>query len=196
MTALATLDDLKRYGIDVAEGETALATSLLDSVSSAIRAAAGNPISVGTHTVDLPSVESRRLDLPCKAVRDITEVLVDGQPCDDWTRHGSALYRDRPWGGRGMPPRTVTVTYTGGWDPIPEDIVRLCCSYTAAGLAQHRDGGPGVHRGVSYERIDDAQVGYTTGASEMVDATELPEGTRRALHERFGTTARTIGVFS
>lgn len=193
MNALATLQDLTKYKVEYDDEQ--LAQSLLDSVSSAIRSAAGCPITLGTYTIDIPSEQSRKLDLPCKAVRDVHTVLLDGKPCDDWVRFGSALYRDKPWGPFNQPPITVTVTLTAGWDPIPEDIVRMCCAYVAAGISQHNDGGPGSHRGVAYECIDDAQVGYVQGGTEVIDATELPEATRKSLRRRFGAANASIGVF-
>lgn len=193
MNALATLQDLTKYKVEYDDEQ--LAQSLLDSVSSAIRSAAGCPITLGTYTIDIPSEQSRKLDLPCKAVRDVQAVMLDGKPCDDWVRFGSALYRDKPWGPFNQPPVTVTVTLTAGWDPIPEDIVRMCCAYVAAGISQHNDGGPGSHRGVAYERIDDAQVGYVQGGTEVIDATELPEATRKSLRRRFGAASASIGVF-
>jgi hypothetical protein len=195
MQALATTDDLKAYGITVTEENEKLAKRLLDSVSSAVRDAAGCPITLGEYTVDLPSEQSRKLDLPCKAVQDVSRVLVDGEPVDDWRLYGSALYREDFWGPVNGIPRTVTITFEAGWNPIPEDIVRLCCAYVSAGLIQQDDGGPGAHRGLSYERIDDAQTGYTQGDTELVDATELPEATKRGLKRRFGIRGVNIGVF-
>lgn len=192
MTALATLADLQRYGIDVPDNNIAL--GLLDSVSAAVRDAAGCPITRGEWTVDLPGEQSRKLDLPCKAVRGVSKVLVDGKPADGWKLFGSSLYRDEPWSPFGGIPSTVTVTFTGGWDPVPEDVVRLVCSYVAAGLHQLSDGGPGAHFGVSYERLDDAQVGYTQQEGSL-DATTMPESTRRSLRNRFGANVASIGVF-
>lgn len=80
MTALATLDDLKSNGIEVIDEQTA--TSLLDSVSDAVRSAAGCPITIGEWTVDIPGEQSRKLDLPCKAVRSVSKVLIDGKTVD------------------------------------------------------------------------------------------------------------------
>ena len=77
---------------------------------------------------------------------------------------------------------------------MPEDIVRLVCSYVAAGLHQLADGGPGAHSGIAYERLDDAQVGYTHDGTQ-IDAAELPEATRRSLRNRFGANVSSIGVF-
>ena len=45
----------------------------------------------------------------------------------------------------------------------------------AAGLVQQSNGGPGAHRDESYARIDDVQIGYRQGDSEIIDALELPE---------------------
>ena len=193
MTALATLDDLKHNGIEVTDEQTA--TSLLDSVSEAVRSAAGCPITLGEWTVDIPGEQSRKLDLPCRAVRSVSKVLIDGKTVYDWRLLGSALYREEPWSPFGRIPSVVTVTFTGGWNPIPADIVRLVCSYVAAGLHQLEDGGPGAHAGVSYERVDDAQVGYAQGDAAQIDVTELPEATKRSLRNRFGANVSSIGVF-
>ena len=190
MTALATLDDLKSNGIEVTDEQTA--TSLLDSVSDAVRSAAGCPITLGEWTVDIPGEQSRKLDLPCKAVRSVSRVLIDGKTVYDWRLLGSSLYREEPWSPFGRIPSVVTVTFTGGWNPIPADVVRLVCSYVAAGLHQLEDGGPGAHVGVSYERVDDAQVGYTQGDSTQIDVTELPEATKRRLRNRFGANVRRL----
>ena len=190
MTALATLADLESYGIDVTDEQAA--SSLLDSVSDAVRSAAGCPITLG---VDIPGEQSRKLDLPCRVVRSVSKVLVDGKPVDDWRLLGSSLYREEPWSPFGRIPSVVTVTFTGGWEQIPADIVRLVCSYTAAGLHQLEDGGPGAHVGVSYERVDDAQVGYAQSDETQIDVTELPESTKRSLRNRFGANVTSIGVF-
>ena len=181
MTALATLDDLKSNGIEVTDEQTA--TSLLDSVSDAVRSAAGCPITLGEWTVDIPGEQSRKLDLPCKAVRSVSRVLIDGKTVYDWRLLGSSLYREEPWSPFGRIPSVVTVTFTGGWNPIPADVVRLVCSYVAAGLHQLEDGGPGAH------------VGYTQGDSAQIDVTELPEATKRRLRNRFGANVTSIGVF-
>ena len=45
-----------------------------------------------------------------------------------------------------------------------------------------------------YERLDDAQVGYTHDGTQ-IDAAELPEATRRSLRNRFCANVSSIGVF-
>lgn len=194
MTALAATSDLDSYRIEYA-GREDLAGRLLASVSSSIRAAAGQPISKGTYTVTIPSEASRKLDLPTRPVTDVASVALDGHIIEDWKLLGNALYREGMWHMPGQTPVPVTVTFTAGYDPVPEDVVRLVCSFVAAGLVQDESGGPGAHRDMAYERIDDGQVGYRQGADEVVDATELPKATKDALRARFGSPGISIGVF-
>lgn len=196
MSPLATLKDLDNNGIDHADND-ALAERLLESVSAQLRDAAGSPISLGEYTFTIPSEQSRKLDLPCRPVRNVSKVLVDGEETTGWRLFGSAIYRDEPWGPYGGIPVPVTITATIGCDPIPADIIRLACAYVAAGLRQHKDGGPGNRRGVAYERIDDYQIGFIQSgdAVDAIDDMELPEMTRKRLRSRFGSSAVSIGVF-
>jgi len=191
---LATLDDLTSFSIDYS-GREVLASSLLESVSDAVRDAAGCPISSGTYTVDVPSETSRKLDLPCRPVTNVSSVLLDGTEIDDWRLVGNALYRDGMWMPPGCVPVNVTVTMTAGFATVPRDVVRLVCSFVAAGLSQQNDGGPGSHRDTAYERVDDVQVGYRQGTEEIVDAAEIPRATRDMLRNRFGLPSVSIGVF-
>ena len=194
MDTLATIKDLDSYGIEYADEK--LAGKLLESVSAAVRDAAGCPITRGEYTVTIPGETSRRLDLPMRPVISVSRVLMDGEQTGDWKLLGNALYRESLWSLPNMAPRSITVTMLAGYDPIPPD--RSCaslCSMVAAGLVQQSNGGPGAHRDESYARIDDVQIGYRQGDSEIIDALELPEGTKRALRNRFGMRGIAIGVF-
>ncbi len=194
MTPLATMNDLDSYHVGY-KGQEKLAEKLLQSVSASIRSAAGQPISSGTYTVTIPSEASRKLDLPTRPVTGVSSVTLDGEAIKDWTLLGNVLYREGMWHTPGQVPVPVTVTFTAGYNPVPEDIVRLVCSFVSAGLVQDEAGGPGAHRDMAYERIDDAQVGYRQGTDEVVDATELPKATKDALRARFGSPGISIGVF-
>ncbi|PLS25965.1 hypothetical protein [Bifidobacterium parmae] len=195
MEPLATLEDLDAYKVDYSAVGADMAGRLLSSVSAAIRDAAGGPISRCDVTVTIPSEASRKLDLPCRPVNRVTHVLVDGEETDDWTLLGSSLYRDVMWGPPNGIPLPVTVTMSIGQDPVPEDIVRLACSMVAAGLHQQAEGGPGANVGKAYERVDDFQIGYQQGTATVIDATELPEATKRSLRARFGIRGISVGVF-
>ena len=78
MTALATLDDLKRNGIEVTGRADGIKSARL-GLRSRPRRPPGVRSPLGEWTVDLPGEQSRKLDLPCRAVRDVSKVLVEGQ---------------------------------------------------------------------------------------------------------------------
>ncbi len=82
MDTLATVKDLDSYGIEYADEK--LAGKLLESVSAAVRDAAGCPITRGEYTVTIPGETSRRLDLPMRPVISVSRVLMDGEQTGDW----------------------------------------------------------------------------------------------------------------
>ena len=178
---LATVADLSAYGVDAAN-ET-LATRVLASVSEAVREAAGAPISRVTSTVVLTGSPGQWLRLPGGPVRSVATVLVDGKAVTDYKVRDGRLWLPSSWQPGGEPSE-VTVTYDHGLDEVPEDIVRLVCMYTAAGMAQAASGFDS--RGKAYERIDDWQVGYLQGGDEVVDHAELTDRTKASLAARFG----------
>jgi hypothetical protein len=182
LAPLATSIDLSDLGVDITN--TALVTKLLAAVSDAVRDAAGSLITRTTSTVIIPTVPSRRLILPARPVRSVTSVTLDGDDVTDYVLRGSALWRECPWQARGAIPGEVVVEFEHGYDTVPEDVVKLVCSFVAAGLAEATS--DGSTRGVSSETIDDYQVSYTRGADEVVDLTELPDRTKAALRARFG----------
>lgn len=183
MEPLATTADLEALNIDTSS--QTLVESLLESVSYAVREAAGAPISLTTSTVTTGGTREEYMTLPGGPLREVASVTVDGKPVTDWRLLDGRLWRPYGWGGAHVP---VEVTYTHGYDPVPADIVRMVCMFVSAGLHAAEDGF-GVNRGKSYERGDDYQVGYLQGEAEIVDAAEIPERTRRMLRDRFGPGA-------
>lgn len=142
MDTLATVKDLDSYGIEYADEK--LAGKLLESVSAAVRDAAGCPITRGEYTVTIPGETSRRLDLPMRPVISVSRVLMDGEETGDWKLLGNALYRESLWSLPNMVPRSITVTMLAGYDPIPPDIVRLVCSMVAADSSSSRTAAPAL----------------------------------------------------
>lgn len=190
--SLATIDDCRRFKVQV-DGREAEAEALLEVASSSITAAAGSPIVRGTHTVVFQGVDRKRQPLPFRPVVSVESVLVDGVLDNSWKLIGDALYRDKDWASPNEP-TSVQVTFTAGFTNVPEDIKRLCCSMVAAGLAQTENGGLQTHAGISYERIDDYQVGYTQGENALIDAMQLPEATCKMLRLRFGSTGLAVRI--
>ena len=83
MDTLATVKDLDSYGIEYADEK--LAGKLLESVSAAVRDAAGCPSTRGEYTATIPGETSRWLDLPMRPVISVSRVLVDGElPQEDY----------------------------------------------------------------------------------------------------------------
>lgn len=190
--SLATIDDCRRFKVQV-EGRETEAEALLEVASSSITAAAGSPIIRGSHTVVLPGVDRKRLPLPFRPIVSVESVLIDGVLDTNWKLIGDCLYRADDWASPNMP-TSVQITFTAGFTNVPEDIKRLCCSMVAAGLAQTENGGLKTHAGIAYERIDDYQVGYTQGENALVDVMQLPEATCKMLRSRFGSPGLAVRI--
>lgn len=185
---LATVDDLNVRGIDTSN--TDRVNALLEAASSAVRAAAGSPITVVTATIALPTPEGRRLALPTP-VRSVSSVEIDGQPVTDYRLSGNSLWRHywrNPW----ELPGEVQVSLTFGRDEAPADVVDLVCNLVGAGLA-HADNGYESRSGVTSvsESVDDYTLytQYQQGSAALATPMELPAATKASLRRRFGTNA-------
>lgn len=181
MEPLATPDDVAKLGVDTSNAE--LVAFLLDSVSTAVRDAAGGPITTTTATVTYPGTMEQYLPLVGSPIRSVSLVVLDGRtlPDDDYKLRDGRLWRAQGWIGQH---KDVDVTYTFGLDDVPADIVKLVATFVAAGINEAAQG-VGERRGLSYARIDDFQEGYLQGDAEVVDLTEIPQRTKDALRKRF-----------
>ena len=101
--------------------------------------------------ITLDSAGGTRLFLPELPVTGISEVVEDGEPMvegDDYQlgQHGILHRVDQDWAS-GI--QIVTVTYTHGYDPVPDDVVAGCTraaarAYQAGLRAAETEGVPGV----------------------------------------------------
>lgn len=69
-----------------------------------------------------------KLTLPQRPIEEVTAVEVNGLPTYDWWLEDvTLLVRSAPWeyppAAHGPP--EVAVTYTHGWDPVPDDIAAI-----------------------------------------------------------------------
>jgi hypothetical protein len=185
MGPLATPEDVAKLGVDTSDTE--LVAFLLDSVSSAVRDAAGGPITSMTSTVTYPGTREQFLPLVGSPIRSVDRVVLDGRdlPDDDWLLRDTRLWRAQGWIGQH---KNVDVTYTFGLDTVPADIVKLVATLVAAGINEAADG-VASKRNLAYMRIDDYQEGYLQGDNEVVDLTEIPQRTKDALRKRFSAGA-------
>lgn len=175
LSPLATAADLP-----AAYASNDLALAALQVASSAIRDAAGAPISPGESTVTVSAVHGQLLRLP-GIVRDVSSVVMDGQAVTDYIVMAEGLWRDCGWGHRPVP---VVVTYTHGHS-VPEDIVHLCAQLAVAYI-DHIAAGGGSLAGVKSVSLDDASETYTDEAAALVSPAEIQQSTRRWLRARFG----------
>lgn len=179
MEPLATKGDLKILGVDDTNPD--LLDFLLESVSAGVRAAAGTPITTVEVTILREGSWDQDILLPGSPIREVTEVLLDGESITDWKQRAGRLWRSQGWGDSRS---DVTVTYTYGLDTVPQDIVKLVCTHVAAGVHEAADG-IGKDRKLAYMSIDDYREGYRQGDNEIVDLTELTDRTKRWLRQRF-----------
>ncbi len=186
MEPLATPADVQRLGVPVTDENQGLVDSLLDSVSAAVRDAAGTPITRVTVEVVREGTWDQNLLLPGAPIREIKSVTIDEQTVSDWVLRDKRLYRKQGWSNS---TRTVRVVYDYGLDAPPADISKLVATLVAAGVNELADGGAGTRRGISSVRIDDAQVSYTRGDDEVLDLTELPDRVKASLKARFSGSA-------
>ncbi len=179
MLSLADLRDVAALGVDVSDAQ--FVHFLLSSVSDAVRDAAESPITVTTVTITVPGTKEQFVALPGSPIRSVDTVLLDGVSVGDYKLRDGKLWRPAGWVGQHA---DVEVTYTFGLDEPPADIRKLVATLVAAGVNERADG-VASKRGLAYTRIDDYQEGYRQGSDEVVDLTELPERTRKALRTRF-----------
>lgn len=155
LAPLATIDDLQtKIGGKGDDEKLKLALAL---ASGRFRGQANNPISLTTETVTLDTQGASRIMLPAAPVRDVSQVQVDGvDTAYEWSEHG-VLRFDTPLPDRY---RALQVTYTHGYDPIPDDVRDVVLEQAAAIYNLL----PGV-------------MSYTVGAESRSYSTALTVGT-------------------
>ena len=187
---LASKTDLEARGLPT-EPENLLKV-LLESVSAAVREAAGVPISAVSATLTLAGTREQFLQLPVGPVATVDSVTIEGVPVTGWKLRDGRLWRPSGWGGQS---RDVEVGLNYGYRKVPADIVQLVCSFVGAGMIAAQDGDLVRDRGVAYTSIDDFREGYRTGDSEIVDMTELPDRVKNSLRARFSGGAHVTGGY-
>jgi hypothetical protein len=109
----------------------------------------------------LQGVDGRKLVLGERPVHAVGPVTVDGVEVADfrWTRRG-ALWRDAGWGG---PAVEVEVTYSHGFDTVPDDLrfatATACARLVVQRRAQESASGEGM-LGVASVSVEGYEVTY------------------------------------
>lgn len=196
---LFTPTDLSARSIDTPDGMNA--ETIIDSVSEAIRTAAGCAISQLTSTIELPSLErTDQLKLPAGPVTAVASVAINGNALVEgvnYVRVGDSLYRidgyvwaDSVTPGAYWRPCSVDVTYTHGYQDVPADIVDLGCSLVGAAFAQGADDTYGL-RLPQVEKLGDYEIDYrqtrsaSTASNDSPSPVAIPPLTAAWLRQRF-----------
>lgn len=144
----AELAAMMQAPVDAATADLALA-----SASAVIRRWTRQTITrVVDDTVTLRVLDCSELVLPQRPVVSVSEVKVNALVLNDWVLSGDRLLRTGGWhrlpGTTTYPdPGLVQVTYTHGWDEIPDDVRGVCLDLAASTVSN-----PGMLR---QESIDD-----------------------------------------
>jgi hypothetical protein len=122
--------------VDAAAADLALA-----SASAVIRRWTRQTITrVVDDAVPLRIIDCDQLVLPQRPVESVSQVMVNALVLNDWVLSGDRLLRTGGWrylpGTSSYPdPGIVQVTYTHGWDEIPDDVRGVCLDLASATLS-------------------------------------------------------------
>lgn len=189
---LATTADLAARGLTVTAEEETVAETYLDVASTAVREAAGVPISQTISTVVLEGEDSQWLTLPGPPILSVASVELDGEAVTDWRLRSNRLWRQCGW-SPDCGPSEAEVVQTHGLATVPSDIVDLVCRITSTALADYRadpEGAGLAAADIRSERIGDYSVTY--GDSGLITTMELPDYLRERLAARFGGGAAMV----
>ena len=202
LTPLASPSDLcTRLGTEVptpGTPEYKQIESLLSDASGEIRASIGQQLSRATSTIWLypDGYEERRrngrkltmsyVDIPATPVVSIEEVAVDGETLyegDYFIRHHTMflpqVYDDSD----------IKLTYTHGFDPLPDELVKWTCILAAGALnAVESTGALGVTAGISQHTvsIDDYTEGWANYTGNKAPGMSLPPDVVIRLRASYG----------
>jgi hypothetical protein len=169
--------------VDAAAADLALA-----SASAVIRRWTRQTITrVTDDEVQLRVIDCAELVLPQRPVVSVSEVKVNALVLNDWVLSGDRLLRTGGW--RYLPgtstypdPGIVQVTYTHGWEDIPDEVRAVCLDLAASTVSN-----PGMLR---QESIDDYS---RTLAAESLGLGALSE-THKSLLGDFRRRIGTVGL--
>lgn len=123
MAPFATTDDLGAFLAEVLTGaRQTQAAVALEMATARIQGWTKRRLElVVDDVVTLDGTADTELTLPSWPVVEVTAIEIDGVAAagTSYKRSGGTLFRDAGWGRRGG---TVDITYTHGYDPLPDDI--------------------------------------------------------------------------
>lgn len=176
----AELDAVTQSTVPVATADLALA-----SASAIIRKWTRQDISlVADDVVTLRVLDECELVLPQRPVVSVTQVRVNSLVLQDWVLSGDRLLRTGGW--RRLPgtttypdPGLVEVTYTHGFDEVPDDVRAVCLDLASMSVTN-----PSGLRSVAIDDYSRTFAAETLGTGTLSDA---HREILRDYRKRFGT---------
>lgn len=193
MDPLATTDDLSaRLGRTLTDDEVTQAEALLAGASARVRTYTGLDFTTATDDVAQVRVRNGIARLPKRPVTAVSGVVdLNDQSLehtwlnDDRVRMSPLI--DSPWVYEPWrnPIPEVRVTYSHGYDTVPDDVVDIVCSMAARSMARGPDSGA-----IQSESI--AGYSYSLGATAAAGTVGLLNDERAALdvYRRVGGSIR------
>lgn len=137
MPALISIRDVEqRVGRQLSDVEQNRLTAVLDDVSAAIRSYTGQTISRATTTERL-KITGLGLYLPQRPIVSVASVKTTAALTLPFEWYGGDRVSVEPlW--TTSAPRTgqwIDVTYTHGYDPVPDDVIAVACQVAIRALA-------------------------------------------------------------
>lgn len=196
MAAFASTDDLgDLLGETLTGARLAQATAILDLATAQIQGWTRQRLErVVDDTIVLPGGTGWELELPERPVVEATVTAIDGvvPVVGSYRLVGTTLIRPGGWAGPGLYsanwpawtgyyPPVVEVTYTHGFDPIPDNI-RMACLQVAARMLQNPSG-------IRQEQIGSYSVTYSGD-----NTGELLTGSETDLLGRYRRRAESVRI--
>ena len=191
LTPFATVADLAgRLGVAVPTGGSAAYTQMdaaLEDASNDLRGVIGQAINFGSSTVSVRATPGGYVRLPAVPAVEVESVLHDGEAVG-WYRlvDSATLLVPSDYG------RTLTVTYSHGWQTIPGELVKWACVLAAASIAAAKSGNLGLAGGLSSVGVDDARASWATNVGEQGEGVSLPGRVAERLRATYGAPAITV----
>lgn len=198
--AFATEEDIAtRLGRALSDIEAATVSDLLDQATGLIQGEAKQTITLVTDDeITLRGSRDREIILPERPVVSVSSVTLNGQALttdSDWYVDGDKLIRRRmildvahglysEQIGWGFPAWALVVTYTHGYETIPDAIRAVTISLVVRSFVN-----PG---GVMMERLGQAQMQYAYQGS--APGMLLTADERRTIRRALGRTAESLPI--
>lgn len=182
--AFATPDDLSAY-LGRAVENTVQAQLALDLATGIIQAETGQTLELVTDdVVRLRGSSASPLYLPERPVVSVASIEGDDVRDDEWVHLGEYVTRAYGW------PPYVTVTYTHGYEVIPDDVRGITLAIAARLMAQNDPSGPPVEQ----ETIGTYSVRYARTLAAGGTTALLTDGERSHLRRTYRRTAGMVAL--